>query len=246
MAIRLWSGRRGAISGLLVLIFGLSTLTAVAVPASAASLPMVGSQWAVTNLVGTKILMTRASTMSSGGVEFPFPDAAGSPAGYALLMMTGFSVSLASSNMLTATFDVAAPSGNVVYIGNPNGGCPSSSSSLCPGNVRLYIQANLPSSPHNSCGVGNVNEFNFWWSAGFLQFTSGPTGTTLTVAVDPAQWSDLCGQFGSVAPTQFASAMAHVKYLGLSFGSGFFFENGVGVDFNAGTASFQLTSYTIS
>ncbi len=245
MTIRLWSGRRGAISGVLVLIFGLSTLTAVAIPASAASLPMVGSQWAVTSLVGTKILMDHASTIPSG-VEFPFPDATGSPAGYALLMTTGFSVSLDSSNTLTATFDVAATRGNVVYMGNPNGGCPDSSSSLCPGNVRLYIQANLPSSPHNSCGVGNVNAFNFWWSAGFLQFTSGPTGITLTVPVNPAQWSNLCGQFGNVVPTAFASAMAHVKFLGLSFGSGFFFENGVGVDFNAGEASFQLTSYMVS
>src|SRR2546422_6642069 len=129
-------------------------LTAFSLPASATSLPMVGSLWSVLDLVGTKLATTHAKTFPSG-VEFPFPNAGGSPAGYVLLMSDTFTVSLTASNTLTATFEVVATSGTIVYMGNPNGGCPASSPSLCPGDVRLYFQANTPSNTHNPCGVGN-------------------------------------------------------------------------------------------
>ena len=42
----------------------------------------------------------------------------------------------------------------------------------------------------------------------------------------------------------FAQAITNVGQIGLSFGGGCFFANGVGL--SAGTASFLLTSYTVS
>ncbi len=106
-----------------------------------------------------------------------------------------------------------------------------------------------------------ANEFDFWWSNTPVQATllnSGsyyqfsPTGggsngvITLQVSLDPLNWSDLCGHVGNFDLAAFMASISNIKDLGVSFGSGFFFENGVGVDGSTGSATFQLTSYTIS
>jgi hypothetical protein len=267
-------GKRTSVrSTVLAATLGSLILVALAFPASATSLPMVGSQWAVYDLVGKKIVTTHASTIPAPGtgVQFPFPNAAGSPKGYVLLTLDTYSVSLSTSNTLTATVDVVLTStGAATYVGNPNGGCPTSSPSTCPGAVRLFFQSVQNSSSIVNCAGSHKTEFNYWWSnngvaaiaggmsGGYYQFTdgmpTGPAGTstgtiTLSVALDPSQWSDLCGHYGDSGPVAmagFLAAVAKIKYLGLSFGSGYFFENGVGLDYVTGTANFQLTSFTTS
>jgi hypothetical protein len=113
----------------------------------------------------------------------------------------------------------------------------------------------------NSSHTIVANEFDYWWSNTPVQATllhSGsyyqfsPTGggsngvITLQVSLDPLNWSDLCGHVGTFDLAAFMASISNIKDLGLSFGSGFFFENGVGVDGSTGSATFQLTSYTIS
>ena len=68
----------------------------------------------------------------------------------------------------------------------------------------------------------------------------------LQASLDPTMWSDLCGHFGTLDLAAFSAAISNIKFVGLSFGSGFFFENGVGVDGTTGTATLQLISYSIS
>jgi hypothetical protein len=233
------------------------------------ALPMTGSQWAILELVDSKIKTTHADTIPTGGVQFSLPDATGSPPSFVNLLTNGFTASLATSNTLTAKIQVVASSGNR-YVGNPDGSCPVSGPTNCPGTVRLYFTSNLPQAGMSSCLGTNgnsqhtivANEFDYWWSntplqatdagtpGSYYQFSPGGSSSgpviTLSVSLDPGMWSDLCGTVGSVNVPAFMASISNIKDVGLSFGSGFFFENGVGVDGTTGSATFQLTSYTIT
>ena len=232
------------------------------------SLPMTGSQWAILELSGSKLTTSHADTIpADGGVEFLLPDAAGTPAGYVNLLANGFTASLTTSDTLTATIQIVTSLATTMFVGNPDGGCPALGGTNCPGTVRLYFASNLPQAGMSSC-LGNngnsnhpivANEFDYWWShgvqatflnpGGYYQFspTGGSNGViTLQVSLDPLNWSDLCGTPGNLAAASFIASLANIKNVGLSFGSGFFFENGVGVDGTTGSATFQLTTYTIS
>jgi len=238
--------------------------------ANATTLKMVGSQWTVYDLfvssTGSQVEASHTTTIATGGVEFPFPDSSGTSAGYTLELLDSFRTSLTSSDTLSAMIKVVQTSATTpVFQGNPSGGCPSSSPSLCPGAVRLFFEANLAQAASvfpNSCVGKSVNEYNFWWSntpvaatvltpGSYYQFTAGGSGSTVTLQVqlDPANWSDLCGTRGNQAyavTQEFIAAIAKIQFLGLSFGSGYFFANGVGVDYATGTANFQLISYSTS
>lgn len=65
---------------------------------------------------------------------------------------------------------------------------------------------------------------------------------TMTVALDPAQWSDWNGQVGTTELAAFTAAVQNVSTIGLSFGGGCFFENGVGAP-NGGT--FNLWKFSV-
>ena len=231
------------------------------------SLQMTGSQWALLELLDSKIKTTHADTIPTGGVQFLFPDATASPAGFVNLLTDGFTAGLTTSNILTATIQVMTTPATTMFVGNPDGGCPASAQNNCPGSVRLYFASNLPQAGMSSClGMnGNsdhtivANEFDYWWSnttpavlgvpGSYYQFqqTGGSGGIiTLQVSLDPLNWSDLCGHRGDFVASAFMASISNIKDLGVSFGSGFFFENGVGVDGATGTATFQLTSYTIT
>ena len=188
------------------------------------SLPMTGSQWSILELLGSKIKTTHATTISTGGVEFLFPVATATPPGYANLMTNGFTASLTTIDTLTAVIQVFTSTSTTMFVGNPNGHCSAASPNYCPGAVRLYFTSNLPQAGMSSC--------------------LGLNGNSQHSVV--ANWSDLCGHYGTMDPAAFMASISNIKNLGVSFGSGFFFENGVGVDGTTGTATFQLTSYTIS
>ena len=233
---------------------------------------MTGSQWAILELSGSKLTTSHTDTIpADGGVEFLLPDAAATPAGYVNLLTNGFTANLPTSATLTAIIQIVNSTTTTMYMGNPDGGCPAASPTNCPGTVRLYFASNLPQAGMSSC-LGNngnsnhpivANEFDYWWSnpiipvpaspgfpGSYYQFP--PTGggsngmITLQVRLDPSNWSDLCGHAGTFDLNAFMASISNIKDLGLSFGSGFFFENGVGVDGSTGSATFQLNSYTIS
>jgi hypothetical protein len=50
---------------------------------------------------------------------------------------------------------------------------------------------------------------------------------TVTIQVDPSQFSDWNGEQGANSPALFNDTASHVRQIGLSFGGGDFFENGV-------------------
>jgi hypothetical protein len=225
------------------------------VRADSTSLPMVGSQWAVYEEVTLPngnlhfYPAAHATTISAGGVEFAMPNASGFSPAYVNYLLDTSNVSLTESNVLSATINVETSAINTAFEGNPNGGCPGVSPTTCPGAVRLFFQSNLPASGGSTCTGNGSNQNNYWWSnpVAFYTFKPGPSGNViLTASLDPTNWSNLCGQTGSSDQADFDAALAKIKDIGLSFGSGFFFSNGLGVDGTTGDATFELVSYTIN
>jgi hypothetical protein len=85
-----------------------------------------------------------------------------------------------------------------------------------------------------SDGSPDGYEGQHWWANGEASFDLNMQGTTeftLTIRATPdGGWSDWNGQSANGSPSMgalFTGAASHVRALGLSFGGGFFFENGV-------------------
>jgi hypothetical protein len=87
---------------------------------------------------------------------------------------------------------------------------------------------------------------NFWWSNPTSMTLNGNGTATLSVSLtDPSQGSDWNGQNGASSPSvtaEFNAAVAKVNQIGLSFGGGCFFENGVTTTDGSGT--FALTGFS--
>ncbi len=98
---------------------------------------------------------------------------------------------------------------------------------------------------------GGFNETNYWWSnPTSLPLTVDGTYSIPPVSLIGANWSDYYGHFGTNANSDgfngaagFKFAVGHVTNMGLSFGGGCFFENGVGT--NDGSGTFTLNTFTV-
>jgi hypothetical protein len=85
---------------------------------------------------------------------------------------------------------------------------------------------------------------HFWWSNPIhVDFTGTSGGGTMTVSLgDLSQWSDWNGKVADSSPdvtAGFNAAVAKVSTVGMSFGGGCFFENGVTT--SDGSGSFTST-----
>jgi hypothetical protein len=83
-----------------------------------------------------------------------------------------------------------------------------------------------------------------WWGdpagASFVLNQNNTFSVTLKVDYQ-AGWSDWYGEPASGAQAMLEGAASHVRELGLSFGGGWFFENGV-----EGTGSLTITDITVT
>ena len=110
-----------------------------------------------------------------------------------------------------------------------------------PANARFYFTAPSASGssyPPPGPPVPNVGPpagfyTQFWWSnpanVPLFNGTQGPTPISASMS-DPSEWSDWDGQRGDSSPAvteAFLEAIHKVQAVGLSFGGGCFFENGV-------------------
>ena len=137
-----------------------------------------------------------------------------------------------SGTTMSATFTVSGVTGSFTYSGE---GTPSNpcTGPLTAANVRLYFESTPPGSKFAFT--------NFWWADAASSVLANGT-VTFTAVVDPAgQWSDWNGQPSAANATEFTDAAEDVTAVGLSFGGGCFFENGVGT--TDGSGSFTLTTF---
>jgi len=102
-----------------------------------------------------------------------------------------------------------------------------------PAFVRLYFETS---------NAGGFDYTHYWWSNPVGSQDLHPGTYTVTANVSGANWSDWNGQSGVTEAAGFAAAASNVKEIGLSFGGGCFFENGVG----ASNADFTLTAFSVS
>jgi hypothetical protein len=135
---------------------------------------------------------------------------------------------------VTAVFTIAGVTDGFTYFGQPDA-CDNPPGSH-PANTRLFFQTS---------NAGGFDETHFWWSNPSSAVLANGT-FTVTATVNGAQWSDFFGHFGSdpAYSAGFDAAASNVTSIGLSFGGGCFFENGVGTTDGSGT--FTLTSFSVT
>lgn len=239
----------GAVLAILVVSFGMVSATSSNQP------EMVGSQWAVygeTTLPNGGLdfhPIAHATTISTGGVEFNMPDSNASEPTFVNYLLNTYTASLTESNTISATITIDATSSSTTFWGNSLW-LTEYGSSVTPVTVRLFIQANLPNNDTTILGHYGDN-YNYWWSdSAYISFSSGSTtSVTISAILNPADWSSingLAGDYNTSVNAAFDQALANIKYVGISFGSGYFYASGVGVNYNTGTAVFELTDYTVT
>ena len=130
---------------------------------------------------------------------------------------------------MTATFSVQDVSSNAAF--TFSGTCGST-----PATVRLAFESIPPGA--------KFAYTNYWWAdASTASYVLANGTMTITAVVDPTvgQWSDWNGQPSAGNSEAFNAAAGNMTAVGLSFGGGCFFENGVGT--TDGSGSLTLTDF---
>jgi hypothetical protein len=144
---------------------------------------------------------------------------------------------------VTSTFAIKARAGTT-FVGYDDG-CAD-----VPPTVRFYFETKLQLGAQTTFQTG-LYEDQRWWSNPVSisladLFALGRDGTTLSVKLDPENWSNLVGQFGDtlVEPyiADFSTAASNVSKIGLSFGSHCNFAFGDGS--NPAGARFNLLDFS--
>ncbi|HLY01412.1 MAG TPA: hypothetical protein VKR56_02840 [Candidatus Cybelea sp.] len=200
---------------------------------STSQLPTTGSglnpgvrnaRWFTYYFTSPSSIAKHAAVTVYGQTSFAFK-----PSTYTALLVTADQTLTGDLTTKTLTDAVSVSGGKKAHY-DFTGSYGSPSSYACndndlPPNVRFFINSGSPI----------FNFTRYWWSNPVSWDLAGPSGngTTLTQLVnDPADWSDWAGHPGNYDPgtmRRFLGAIKHVRYVGLSFGCGFGFENGVTV-----------------
>ena len=229
-----------AVLAVFALLAGCALLLAVPRHAQAEDFenPKPGApKWKVVDYNRVQTHPARIPNKIPGGISFDFlntPDTAllatshPSYNGTLLGDLTGKTVSATVGVTVTPTSDFD-------YYGEPDG-CGRQA------NVRLYFQTDTG---------GKFQETDYWWSNPFsvdLEALKAGDQTIAASLSDPAAWSDFYGHFGSDPQyaAAFAEAVKDVQLIGVSFGGGCFFENGVGIKQGTGSGSFRLMDYSVT
>jgi hypothetical protein len=169
---------------------------------------------------------TRVATTTANGIGFDFlptPD----DALFTTTQKNSGLLGNLTGKTVQATFTVTGDSFTYYGEGTESNPC------LSPASVRLYFTGDT---------TGKFAYTKYWWSnPAHVDLAAGTF--TLEVPLSGDLWSDWNGQSGITEAAGFAAAVKKVASIGLSFGGGCFFANGVGAP-NGG--SFELSSYTVS
>lgn len=234
-----------------MLLASLSAVVLLSLASSAyATSPPPGQGWTVEtrsyngNGSSLNLKATHAYVTGTDIADFDFPQ---STSGYASYLWLSSNSGYTETQTVSATFTITV-TGSASFVYGPWGSETQSGSPT----VRLFFQSNLPANGGSGCMPAGFNENNYWWSnptdasVGSYQIT-GPTSgeVTLSVQLNPADWSNLCGHDGTSLGATFDSAIANIQYIGFSFGSGNRFASGVAVTAGSGSATFELSSFSV-
>ena len=217
----------------------------IAIAALAAAAKAAHSRRAATMIMATAALVVPAgaSASSTSNWQLTSGSVKASPGLATFNFTTANKARLLYSNkqggdilnkMLTASYTISgvAPPAVFTYAGEntPSNPCGT------PATVRLFFETG-----------GKFAYTNYWWAditPGSAVLANG-SAQSLSAFVNSAQaWSDWNGQPSSLNQPEFDAAASHATVVGLSFGGGCFFENGVGT--SDGSGSFTLDTFTKS
>ena len=133
-----------------------------------------------------------------------------------------------------ATSQSVAASWTITTIGLPVFHWDDSQASICnmPPFAVLFFWS-------NRMGEG---EFDRWWAYADTATLAGGSFAR-SAPLDPSRWLSVYGVHGDAAPAAFATALANVSAIGLTFGGGCYYGHGVYT--TDGAATFALTRYEI-
>jgi hypothetical protein len=239
------SSRGGFLIGVLSSAALVATFLAIGSSASAAS---TSNQWKLGfyNAKGNGFVFKDAPTGSFGFTKQASTCA--DPTSYATCGSIGAGSALDLTNKstlvgdkhgqtITATFTISGAVGAFTYGGEPYPGI--GAGGALP-NARLYFDS-------ASIVGGTFVSTNYWWADDSSASAVLANGSlTVTALIDPttASWGAYNGEPSGSNTAAFDAAASSIRDIGLSFGGGDFFANGVGT--TDGTGSFTLTSLTVS
>ena len=215
-------------------LIGLSTAVAALAWSSAPALAG-GSGWHVGSLTpsGNTLSFASADRTPDGVATFDFTN---QPNTNLLVTDQGNAPLLGDDRdkTITAVFTISGATGAFIYNGQPDA-CDQPPGTGPQANTRLFFQTS---------NAGGFDETHYWWSNPASAVLANGT-MTVTATVTGSQWSDFFGHFGNDPKyaAGFDAAASNVTSIGLSFGGGCFFENGVGTTDGSGT--FALTKFTV-
>jgi len=139
-----------------------------------------------------------------------------------------------TDRILIVNIDVTVtPGTEFTYYGEPDG-CSE------PADVRYYFETNTS---------GAFEETDYWWSLGSpeLDFLNGPGAVLFIQPMSAPQfWVDAEGHPGNIDAAHelaFNAAVRDVRTIGLSFGGGCQYGNGVGIQPGTGSGYFKLNAF---
>jgi hypothetical protein len=178
------------------------------------------------------------ATTSGSTTTFKFKD------GVFTALLTTTDPSLDGNVSTKTLYDTVGLSGDpgATFSSQNGGGCNA------PATVRFYFTS--PSASGPSFGTPPAGFYTqFWWSnpVAVTLTADGQQDMTITAHLFNAyEWSDWNGQNGMTQPEAFAEATQKVQAIGLSFGGGCFFENGVTALNNPNSTEQFSSSFTES
>ena len=175
------------------------------------------------------------ATTTDGTVSFPFKVNI-----YTALLTTRDASLTGDLSTKTLSVTVGVIGGSGIFQDQHNGGCPPDEKY-----VRFYFSSPKAS---GTTGPGTTGFYTqFWWSNPLhVPLVTDPQDS-MTISqpvMNPALWSDWNGKRGTESPevtAAFMVAIRNVQTIGLSFGGGCFFENGVTTSDGGGTFESMFT-----
>jgi hypothetical protein len=208
-------------------------LLAVAAPSAFAGNAGSASNWKAYDLNSSgQALRSRTAPQSGTTIaNFAFL-AMPSTTSYLLTSWSGYNGSLLgnlSGNDISANYSIDGSSPVFAYrtANNPCG---------TPASVRLYFQG---------ATKGGFDPAHYWWSnLGSNVLVEGQNQGMTDSLASPQNWTDIYGKSGASpeGAAGFEAAVHDVDSIGVSYGGGCFFANGVGL--SSGSADFHLNGYT--
>ncbi len=150
----------------------------------------------------------------------------------ALLITTHGSSPLLGNDLgktIEATFTISGADSAFTYYGEAAG------SSLPAASVRLFFETS---------NAGGFAPTEYWWAnEASATLANGTFTIAATMTPSSIEWGDFYGA-GAYSASGFTAAASNVTGIGLSFGGGYFYENGVATTDGSGTLT--LSSFTVS